>query len=302
MVSKSMNMHEIINPNEYPTLSQFKEDMRMFDNNGNNVFREVENTDYRGPATRVAIFDKVSGAIVGVAVDHNKMLLSGSEFMAMRMFDLDDPTFTTPTYNAQMNLDNSLFGTDNDLTLDYKAWGFCIGQSGCGMGSLIKYETSNKKWIAPTNDIIPFRYCVNGNDLNALERTVYYGRKDLTSTNNRIAYYFKKFDSMAIVKKEYEDGTPWNSNVYSVDNVLDANVKVTATMSIDTKDARDYFIDTTGINSGRFNTAEVVLGWYSVQDDINYYQDIRPCSRINFPNRALSDTNTSWQIIWAWYF
>ena len=301
MSMQGMDVHEILHANEYPTLAQFKEDMRMFDSNGN-VFREVENTEYRGPATRVAIFDLNSGAIVGVAVDHNKMMLSGSEFMAMRMFDLDDGTFTTPTYNAQMGLDNSLHGTDNDLTLDYKAWGFCIGTSGCGKGSLIKYETSNKKWVAPDNDIIPFRYCNGAADLNALERTIYFGRKDLVADKNRIAYYFKKFDSVAVVNKEYEDGTPWTSNVYSVDNVLDAHVKVTATMTIDTKDGRDYFIDTTGINDGRFNTAEVVLGWQSVQDDVLYYQDIRPCSRINFPNRAFSDRNTSWQIIWAWYF
>lgn len=294
-------MQEIINPQEYPTLAQFKEDVRMFDGEGN-VFREVEESKYHGPRTKVVIFDKQSGLIVGKAVDHNKMMLSGSEFMAMRMFDLDDNTYTTPTYNNQMNLDNSLFGTDNDLTLDYKAWGFCIGISGCGRGSFIKYETSNKKWIAPDNDIIPFRYCKPEVDLDALNRTIYFGRKDLTSTKNRIAYYFKKFDSIAVVNKEYEDGTPWTSNVYSVDNVLDAHVKVTATMSIDNKDGRDYFLDTTGINDARFNCAQVVLGWTSVQDDVNYYQDIRPCSRINFPNRVLSDRNTSWEIIWIWYF
>lgn len=296
-----MNMQEVINPQEYPTLAQFKEDVRMFDGEGN-VFREVEESKYHGPRTQVVIFDKQSGLIVGKAVDHNKMMLSGSEFMAMRMFDLDDNTYTTPTYNNQMNLDNSLFGTDNDLTLDYKAWGFCIGISGCGRGSFIKYETSNKKWIAPDNDIIPFRYCKPEADLDALNRTIYFGRKDLTSTKNRIAYYFKKFDSIAVVNKEYEDGTPWTSNVYSVDNVLDAHVKVTATMSIDNKDGRDYFLDTTGINDARFNCAQVVLGWPSVQDDVNYYQDIRPCSRINFPNRVLSDRNTSWEIIWIWYF
>ena len=298
---QAMNLHQIMNANDYPTLAQFKEDIRVFDSNGD-VFREVENAEYRGPATRVAIFDLKSGALVGVAVDHNKMMLSGSEFMAMRMFDLDVRTFTTPTYNAQMSLDNSLHGTNNDLTLDYKAWGFCIGISGCGRGSLIKFETSNKIWVAPDNDIIPFRYCSTGADLNSVERTMYYGRKDLSSTRNRIAYYFKKFDSVAVVSKEYEDGTPWTSNVYSVSNVLDAHVKVTATMTIDKIDGRDYFIDTTGINDSRFSTAEVVLGWPSVQNGVNYYQDIRPCSRINFPNRVLSDREASWQIIWAWYF
>ena len=197
------------------------------------------------PIGKVRIIDKKTGAVVFQGT--NKAMLSWSEFAVLRMFDIEGDSFITPSYNTQMDLDNPQLNSKNDLGLGYKIFLFCIGTSGCAVGSQIKFEVSNQN-------------CIDGDDLDDVLRTHYFGRKTMRD-RNRIAYYFKRFDSDPIVNKVYEDGSPWTSSVYSDKTSLSARVRVDLTCTIDEDDGRDWFSQTSGINDARFNCLELLTAW-----------------------------------------
>lgn len=263
---------------------------------------------------KVTIKNKVTGEILEEG--YNKTLLSGSEFLAMRSFDLENDDFVTPSYNSIMNFDYDTLNAKNDIgeykdkTLDYKICLFAIGTSGAARGSLLKLETNKQKWIAPPDDsdkkniirdLIAFRYCNTNNDLSEEERTIYFGRKSLPEIN-KYAYYFKKFDSQSLLTKTYDDGTEWTNSVYSDNVAQHANVIVTNVMTISPEDARDYFSNTEGLSEARFNCVELLLAWPRIVNGITYYQDIRPFSRFNFTNKSLSDTDDIYEITYSLYF
>lgn len=244
------------------------------------------------PIGKVRIIDKKTGAVVFQGT--NKSMLSWSEFAALRMFDIEGDNFITPSYNTQMDLDNTQLNSKNDLGLGYKIFLFCIGTSGCAVGSQIKFEVSNKNWIEPT-DLVPFRYQPIGDDLDDVLRTHYFGRKTMRD-RNRIAYYFKRFDSDPIVNKVYEDGSPWTSSVYSDKTSLSARVRVDLTCTVDEDDGRDWFSQTSGINDARFNCLGLLTAWPAQIDGYTYFQDVRPVTRLNFPNKVLSELGDSWEV------
>lgn len=103
------------------------------------------------------------------------------------------------------------------------------------------------------------------------------------------AYYFKKFDSDPVLKRQLEDGTPIDSTIYDNTSTLAAQVVVTMSMSVSRDD-------------GRFNCIELCVAWTKVIGGYTYYQDIRPITRINFTNQMFSDLDTSWDILYSIYF
>ena len=219
----------------------------------------------------------------------NKTLISGSEFIAMRMFDLHDKSFVTPTYNNRLQLENTINNPNQEEILkDYFVQLFCLGTSGCNRESALKYEVDNKKWIDPA-DMVPFQYVPEDKDLDADNRQVYFGRKALKD-KKMVAYYFKKFDSDPTERKQLEDGTPIDATIYDDQSELPAQIIVENTLVITKDDCRDYFINTTGINDARFNCISLCLAYKKESEDgYTYYQDIRPATRINFPNKFLND-------------
>jgi hypothetical protein len=250
-----------------------------------------------GLDTLVTIQDKRTGEVVFKG--KNRTMISGSEFMAYHVFRLNNFNFTTPTYNTQIGLDHTVSGSQNDLGSNYVTQVFCVGTSGCNRESAIWYPVSNKKWIAPS-ELVPFQYVPSNKDLTALQRETYFGRKEMG--NQYIAYYFKKFDSNPIYKKQYEDGTPWNASIFEDNSEANAQMSVTTTMTITKDDCRDFFINTTGINDGRFNCLSLCLAWTDVYEGFTYYQDIRPLTRINFPNKFLNDLTSEWLVTYHIYF
>ena len=268
----------------------------IYDNCAENMF--LQDGHPNGLRTVVIIQEKKTGKVVFKG--SNRTMLSGSEFMAYHSFRLKDFTFTTPTYNTQLSLEHTVASSKNDLGANYVTQLFCVGTSGCNRESAIWYPVSNKRWIAP-DELVPFQYVPYDKDLTTLQRETYFGRKFM-STANYYAYYFKKFDSNPIYKKQYEDGTPWTAAIYDDNSEANAQMSVTATMTVTKDDCRDYFINTTGINDGRFNCLSLCLAWTDVFDGFTYYQDIRPFTRINFPNKFLNDLTSEWLITYHIYF
>jgi len=265
-------------------------------NDGNGDKFSLQEGHPNGIKTKVGIFNKETGECVFVG--RNKTMLAGSEFMALHLFNLPSDSYITPSYNTALNLENTVYTTTPDNR--YCTQLFCIGTSGCNRNSALRYEVVNKWWIDP-QDLIPFQYVPENKDLNATQRAVYFGRKHLTS-KKYIAYYFKKFDSDPVLRRQLEDGTPIDNSIYSDTSQLVAQTIVTNSLTVTKDDGRDYFINTTGINDGRFNTLELCLGWYRVIGGYSYYQDIRPCTRINFPNKYFSDLGAAWDIVYQLYF
>ena len=249
-----------------------------------------------GIKTKVGIFNHDTGECIFVG--RNKTMLAGSEFMALNLFYLPTEDYITVTYNTEMELDKSVYR--QNMENRYVCQLFCMGTSGCNRESALRYEVVNKWWIKP-EDLVPFQYVPINADLDPIKRGVYYGRKTY-SDKKFIAYYFKKFDSDPVLRRQLEDGTPIDSNIYSDTSELVAQTIVTNSLTITKDDGRDYFINTTGINDARFNCIEMCLAWYKIIDGYSYYQDIRPCTRINFPNKYFSDLGAAWDIVYQFYF
>ena len=277
------------------------EDFLLFDNKGSFdhidtrlLYHPKEKQFFRG--TKVLVKNHDTGEVLFSG--SNKTMIAGSEFMALHLFNLPHDTYITPTYNNALNLDNTV----NTHTMEnaYVTQLFCMGTSGCNRESSLKYEVDNKHWIYP-NELVPFMYVPFDDDLDNTRRNTYFGRKTLSDVQF-YAYYFKKFDSDPVLKRQLEDGTPIDSTIYDNTSTLAAQVVVTMSMSVSRDDGRDYFINTTGINDGRFNCIELCVAWTKVIGGYTYYQDIRPITRINFTNQMFSDLDTSWDILYSIYF
>ena len=73
-------------------------------------------------------------------------------------------------------------------------------------------------------------------------------------------------------------------------------------MSVTVDDCRDYFIKTTGINDARINSISLCVGWKRNINGYPVYQDIKPMTRLNFPNESLIDLRKGIHIDYSVYF
>lgn len=229
---------------------------------------------------------------------HNILTIAGAGFLARALFDISKAEITN-SYNSALGLDNTASTIDEDAP--HKAYLFCVGTDGCGRECSQVYAEKYRSWIDESS-IVPFQYRSADDDLTATERNVYYGRKALS--NSKIAYYFKAFDSKPVLTQQLTDGTPLDSSLYTLNTNYDAETVVTIQMSVSKSDCRDYFINTTGINDARVNCISLCTAWASTDPTTNYkyYQDIRPCTRLNFPNESLIDLTKGITFSYSVYF
>lgn len=254
--------------------------------------------DHPGIKTKVTAWYTDTGEVI--FTKHNKITLAGAGFLARSLFDLPGNSVEiTPSYNNALNLDGTVNTTT--ITSPNKAYLFCVGYDGCGRENSQVYAEKYASWISPTDGIVPFQYRPLDTDLNSYEKTIYFGKK---TTNSNIAYYFKKFDSDPALVQQLTDGTPIDSTIYDMTTDQEAQTLVTMQMSITKSDCRDYFIDSLGLNEARINSLSLCTAW-AKEDETTHeitYQDIRPCTRLNFPNEALIDTEKSISISYVIYF
>lgn len=229
----------------------------------------------------------------------NKVIIPGSIYTACKHFPNIVPETKTPTYNSIIGLDNTVSLTRTEENASQVCL-FALGVDGCGPEHSQVYDVDYTKWIRP-NDLVPFRYQLMDNDLSETLREKYFGRKAITG-NNRIAYYFKGFDLDAVLHTEYIDGTPIDDNIYQSDNTMEANTYVELKLSITKEDCREYFEATSGINQAKVNTISLLTAYPKLVNGYTYYQNIRPLTKLNFPNISLIDKTLGVDITYQIYY
>lgn len=230
----------------------------------------------------------------------NKVIVPGSTFTVMKHFkDITIPV-KTPTYNAALGLDEIQSVTDTEERVDNYVYLWAVGIGGCGPEDSQVYDVDYTKWIAP-QDLVPFRYQLTNNDLDSAKREEYFGRKAIPASD-RIAYYFKAFDSAPVFKQQYTDGTPIDENIFISDNTMDVESYVEIKMSLLRADCRDYFIATTGIVDARINTISLLTAVPKTVNGYTYYQNIRPLTKLNFPNEPLIDLTKGIDFIYQIFY
>jgi hypothetical protein len=245
--------------------------------------------------TKVVVKCHETGEII--FTKRNKLILPGAGFLARALFDLPG-TEITPSYNSALSLDNTIYTTVP--TGVNKTALFCVGTDGCGRENSQVEEEDYRKWINPTTGLVPFQYRPLNKDItNSARKDVYFGRKTLASY---YAYYFKKFDSNPQLIQQFTDGTPIDNTIYSTTSSLPVETIVNMQMSVTPSDCRDYFIATTGVNDARINTISLCTAWYKEINGYNVYQDIRPVTKLNFPNECLIDLKKGIDIDYSVYF
>lgn len=247
-----------------------------------------------------AIIKVVKGTDVTMFEKDNKVIVPGSAFTAIKHFKGLTIPVKTNTYNTALGLDNIMSVTDQEERLDQYVMLFAVGIGGCGPENSQVYDVDYTKWIAP-EDLIPFRYQLLANDLSEADRSKYFGRKTITAAD-RIAYYFKAFDTDPVFRQQYIDGTPIDNNIYISDNGMDVQSYVELKMSITTRDCRDYFLATTGINDARINTISLLTAVEKEFEGHKYYQNIRPLTKLNFNNISLIDEDVAVDIIYQIFY
>lgn len=230
---------------------------------------------------------------------HNKVVIAGSQFVAQKVFDLPELVHL-PTYNESLDLENSSEHGSNPDNIP-KACLFCCGTQGCGAENSQVYPVQYTNRIKPAGDLVPFRYQLIQNDLTDAEREIYFGRKTIAEAN-RIAYYFKAFESEPALYMRYVDETPIDATLYDSQNTSDAETFVEFNLRITKDDFRDYFRATSSINDAKINSISILTAWYTTSQGYKWYQNIIPLTQLNIPNEPLIDLTKGIDITYHIYF
>lgn len=253
-----------------------------------------------GPkATKIVMTDHDTGEVLGEF--HNKVVITGSILSAMKAFGVDTPVIL-PDYNRELGLDNTLDYSQTVPKNPPIICLFCIGDSGCGSTPKDVFTTNYIDRVDPQNDILPFRYVDKNNDLNDDLRKYYFGRKTLED-ENKIAYYFKAFDTTPQLHLRYTDGTQINDQMYSIDTTQAAECYVETRLRITRTDFRDYFEQVRGWDNAKISTLSLCYAWYDdTIDDYRWYQQIYPFSKLNFSTEWLVDLTRGIDFNYCVYF
>lgn len=262
--------------------------LTLYDRNSNSD-SIIKNTD-------ITIY--VAGTNTVLFRGHNKVIVPGSYYTAAKHFGINPPV-KLPSYNTALGLDGIQSLTDKEER-DALVVLFAVGIDGCGPESSQVYDVDYTKWIAPES-LIPFRYVFDDNDLNDTFRKKYFGRKKITGTD-KIAYYFKAFETEPVMYQQYIDGTPIDENIYVSDNTTDVETYVELKLAVTKDDCREFFDATTGINDAKINTISLLTAVPKELNGYTYYQGIRPLTKLNFPNESLIDLTKGIDITYHIYY
>lgn len=244
----------------------------------------------------VSFVDETTNEIIFQA--RNKVILPGAAFTARKHFNLAVDE-VTPSYNDALGLDNTVHETAPSEEAE-KVFLFSVGIDGGGREPSQIYPVNYGKWTNP-GDLVPFRYQPLNSDLGDELRDSYFGRKTYNA-QKRIAYYFKAFDIEPTFHQQYVDGTPIDSTVYESEKEDEIETYVELVLKITSEDCREFFNVTTGPNTARINSLQLLTAWAKEVDGKTYYQDIRPLTKLHFPLESLIDITKSIKVIYHLYY
>jgi len=252
---------------------------------------------YGKPKNRIQIVDSFTQKPIFKDLT-NKVVIAGSAYNAVRICPSFQPSILTPSYNTSLSLDNTVSeswtgkgGRDGEFV-----YLMCVGNNGCGADSSQKKEVNYASRIDPSN-LVPFQYVAKANDLNAIQRESYFGRK---AGDSRIAYYFKTWEGTPIFKQQFLDGTAIDENIYTSERALIDEVEsfIQYTFKITTADCREYYEQISSLADAKISQISLCSAWTKTIDGYTYYQDIRPYTLLNFPTELLIDTDKAFDIIY----
>ena len=250
--------------------------------------------DHAGVIKKTKIIATIPGTDIVLFSGSNKVILPGAGFTARSHFDLPRNEIT-PSYNSALNLENSVNETPGTKERVYL---FCVGTDGCGREGSDVRTVNYAKWIAPS-DLVPFRFPLEAEDLSGSQRDMYFGRKVI---DGRIAYYFKRFESVPVFVQKYADGTIVDENVYESEKTDEIESYVELNLMIEPEDCREWFRETTGINDARISSFSLCTCWPKTFDGQIYYQDIRPLTKYNLSTEYLIDTSKGVSVKYCLYY
>ena len=273
--------------------------------------------------TKIIMRDHNTGDIIGVY--HNKVLVPGSQDTACKQFGIE-PAVALPSYNKELGLEHS--HPDYPDTQPYNVpitclW--CAGRSGAGSSPNEINVVSTTDRISPalvegtTNqyvDIVPFKYVSKSADLSYDDRQIYFGRKVFNegTSSEKIAYFFKAFDTTPQIHVRYLDGTEVTNKMWEIDTSQQVEVYIELKLSVTRQDFRDYFDDVLGWGSADISTISLLTAWYDdtivenpdadPQDQIRYryYQNILPFTRFNFSQQQLREESKALDFTYQVYY
>ena len=250
------------------------------------------------PKNRIIIKDSFTQKPIFDEVLTNKVVLAGSTYNAVRICPDIKPKIWTPSYNTALSLDNTVnepYTGEGGRPGEY-VFLLAVGKNGCGPDQSQKKEVNYVSRIEP-EDLVPFQYVPLSNDLNATQRTKYFGRKKETE---RIAYYFKSYEGTPVYKQQFLDGTPIDENIYSSERAKKEQVEsyIEYYFKITQSDCRDFFEVKTSIDDAQMSQFSLLTAWKKEIDGYIYYQDIRPYTLVNFPTKLLIDRDDAYDIIY----
>ena len=245
-----------------------------------------------GQRTKITITDHDTGEVIGEY--KNKILITGSMFSACKAFGIKS-SLDLPSYNDEMEFDKD--SEDPRRPGDYEdsiVQLFCVGDGGCGPTQKDVYLCNYTDRIEPLKDLeeievgcmYPFRYQNADDDLEVQLRDYYFGRKTYESAG-KIAYYFKRFDTIPELHVKYTDGTQVDDNMYNSNTDQVAECYIETRLRITRNDLRDFFEETIGWDNARISTISLCYAREYVNpedpDQFKYYKDIYPYTKLNFP-------------------
>lgn len=165
-----------------------------------------------------------------------------------------------------------------------------IALFGCGTGGAqLDFGNVVATDIKQNNvkDLIPIRY---GASLTGTDANKYY-MKAANSDGSTYSWYLKEFDSTPVIKSFWKnavdsegDGTEITEDISGSTKTEGIETYAQFELSMNTNDAREYFVTTGNLKMARYNS----FGIYTGEKVGDEYGNVRLYAVINFNNRDLS--------------
>jgi len=220
----------------------------------------------------------------------NDIIIPGATYVLEKMFGVRS-TFGMPTLSQDLNVKASVAPTQDNLKNEL-IFGFTLGNGGVETPDLIKAVKFKDKTVS---SIVPVRVVSTSADLSPTDQAKYAIKKQVGSN---YYYYAKKFDSTAIIRHLFTDGTEIPPNIDQTDTTLGLLVFGEVVLTVSPADLREWYMLTYGdISSCRFNSIALVAGFLDGTD----YAGVRAISKLNIPNMYLRDSEASYTFTYKVY-